>query len=61
MMTEEDYADAGYVHSMGAYWAPPHRLGWCRRCAGLDDWKTMAAEYVDEPSCGEMRRYAEAK
>ncbi len=31
MMTEKNYAEAGYVHCMGAYWAPPHRLGWCRR------------------------------
>eukprot|EP00959_Pyramimonas_sp_CCMP1952_P143920 3013071-Pyramimonas_sp.AAC.1 len=60
-MAEEDCAEAGYVHCMGAYWAPPQSLGWCRRCTELDDWKIMAVKYVDELSCGEMRRYAEAK
>eukprot|EP00959_Pyramimonas_sp_CCMP1952_P230637 4821758-Pyramimonas_sp.AAC.1 len=59
-MADEDYVEAGYVHCMGAYWIPPQRVGWCRVCSALGDWKIMMAEYVDELSCGEMRRYAEA-
>eukprot|EP00959_Pyramimonas_sp_CCMP1952_P421787 8836200-Pyramimonas_sp.AAC.1 len=45
---------------MGAFWIPPQRLGRCRVCSELDDWKIMMVEYVGELSCGEMRRYAEA-
>eukprot|EP00959_Pyramimonas_sp_CCMP1952_P332720 6967608-Pyramimonas_sp.AAC.1 len=30
MMAEGDYAEAGYVYCVGAYWVPPQRLGWCR-------------------------------
>eukprot|EP00959_Pyramimonas_sp_CCMP1952_P368633 7721715-Pyramimonas_sp.AAC.1 len=56
-MTQADYLAAGYVHCMGAYWLPPQRLGWCRECAVLDDWKVMMAEYVDELSRGELYRY----
>eukprot|EP00959_Pyramimonas_sp_CCMP1952_P038161 798604-Pyramimonas_sp.AAC.1 len=60
MMTDVDYHAAGYVRCMGAYWAPPQRLGWCRVCAALDDWKIIMVEYVDELNCGEMRRYTDA-
>eukprot|EP00959_Pyramimonas_sp_CCMP1952_P253414 5294816-Pyramimonas_sp.AAC.1 len=46
---------------MGSYWVPPQRLGWCRHCAALDDWKVMRAEYVDELTRAELARYVAAR
>ena len=44
-LDHETYEAQGFEFCMGTYWVPPQRLGWCRCCAALDDWKVMKAEY----------------
>eukprot|EP00959_Pyramimonas_sp_CCMP1952_P209034 4372657-Pyramimonas_sp.AAC.1 len=59
-MTREQCEAMGWEFCMGAYWARPQRLGWCRHCSALDDWKAMGTERVEELSDAELARHGQA-
>eukprot|EP00959_Pyramimonas_sp_CCMP1952_P441051 9233450-Pyramimonas_sp.AAC.1 len=48
-MADLDRKAQGYVWcEIGPYWMKPQRLGWCRHCGLLDDWKVMRCDWVEE-------------
>ena len=47
-MLREEYEAAGSVYCGDGCWVKKDRLGLCRCCTALDDWKIMKTEYVAE-------------
>ncbi len=52
--------DAGFMFCGDGHWVAPTRLGWCRACSALDDWKIMESDYTDVLLPAEADRHAAA-